>query len=205
MCILRDESPESAMQHYNAMLAYASDMIIGIGLDSTEEGRPPNLFQEVFAKAKKDGYRITTHCDVGKVYPVEHIRQAVSDIKVDRIDHGLNIVDNPELMATVRDKGIGMTICPWSYIRHQPFEEVFRRIRILFDAGIPIAIGSDDPAFMEDTWILENLLVMRKFCGLTNEDVRRLGTGAVEMCWATEETKQGILSEMERVWDRLRV
>ena len=201
MCFLRDESPESAMEHYIAALGYR-DMISGIGLDSNEVGRPPILFQEVFARAKAEGFRITAHCDVGKSYPLEHIRQVASVIGhggADRIDHGLNAIESPALMKLIHDKGIGMTICPWSYIRHQPTDEVFERIRALFDAGVKISIASDDPAFMEDTWILENLLVVKKFCHFTNQDIKTLARNAVEMSWAPEHVKEAILNELDGV------
>ena len=199
MCFLRDESPESAMEHYLAALQYRH-MIVGMGLDSNEDQRPPMLFKDVFARARKDGFRITAHCDVGKTYPVEHIRQTVSDLGrtgADRVDHGLNVVDDPELMHLIREKGLGMTICPWSYIRHQPFDEVFERIRTLFNAGIKISIGSDDPAFMEDTWMHENLMVARKFCKFTDAEILKLAKDAVDMCWASDEVKRNMLIELE--------
>lgn len=201
MCFLRDMSPESAMEHYLAALPYR-DMIVGIGLDSNEDGRPPMLFNEVFTRARADGFRITAHCDVGKTYPIEHVRQTLSDIGGtggDRIDHGLNVVESPELMAQIREKGAGMTICPWSYIRHQPLEEVFARIRALHDAGIRMSIGSDDPAFMEDTWVWENLLVIKKYCDFEDSDILEIMRGAVEMCWAPENVKKRILDEMDEV------
>ena len=189
------------MDHYIAALDYR-DMIVGVGLDSNEVDRPPILFQEVFARAQADGFRITAHCDVGKSYPLEHIRQVASVIGsggADRIDHGLNAVESPELMSLIHGKGIGMTICPWSYIRHQPMDEVFERIRVLFDAGIKISIASDDPAFMEDTWILENLLVVKKFCRFTDKEVGTLARNTIEMCWAPDHIKTAILEELDGV------
>lgn len=204
MCFLRDLSPDSAMEHYVAALPYR-DMIVGIGLDSNEEGRPPVLFEDVFAQARADGFRITAHCDVGKSYPVEHIRQTVSVIGstgADRVDHGLNVVDSPELMKTIREKGVGMTICPWSYIRHQPLDDVFRRVRALFDADIIFSIASDDPAFMEDTWVLENLLVIKKYCDFTNADIAKVIEGAVDMCWANDAVKKRIMEELGDVVKR---
>lgn len=177
-------------------------MIIGIGLDSNEDQRPPMLFEEVFARAREDGFRLTAHCDVGKTYPLEHIHQVATQIGrtgADRIDHGLNATESPELMEVIRMKKIGMTICPWSYIRHQPMEEVYERIRILFDTGIKIAIASDDPAFMEDTWILENLLVVKKFCNFTDQDILRLVKDSVDVCWAPEQVKREILDELHDI------
>jgi len=198
MCLLRDESPQSAMEHYIAALDYRN-MIIGIGLDSNEDRRPPTLFQEVFTRARADGFRLTAHCDVGKTYPLEHIWQVATVIGksgADRIDHGLNAVESPELVKMIHEKGIGMTICPWSYIRHQPIDEVFGRIRALFDAGIKIAVASDDPAFMEDTWVLENLLVVKKMCHLSNKEMQILAKNAIEICWAPEPVKVQLVGEL---------
>jgi len=187
------------MDHYVAALEYR-DMIVGVGLDSNEDQRPPALFEEVFSRARSDGFRLTAHCDVGKAYPLEHIRQVVLNVGqtgADRVDHGLNVVESPELMKSIHQKGVGMTICPWSYMRHQPMEEVFIRIRALFDAGIRISIASDDPTFMEDTWLLENLLVVKQFCRFTNDDILRLVRNSIEICWAPEHIKRDVLDDLK--------
>ncbi|KAH7380287.1 hypothetical protein DE146DRAFT_671011 [Phaeosphaeria sp. MPI-PUGE-AT-0046c] len=198
MCIVRDESTESAMEHYEAALKYR-DMILGIGLDSNEDDRPPSLFDEIFTRARKDGFRLTAHCDVGKSYPLEHIHQVACSIAgtgADRIDHGLNAAGDADLMNLIKKKELGMTTCPWSYIRHQPMDDVFQRIRTLFDSGIVISIGSDDPAFMEDTWVRENLLVVKKYCGFTDAEIQKLTEYAIKMSWASEDTKTDMLREL---------
>lgn len=201
MCLLRDESPDSGMEHYFASLAYR-DMIVGIGLDSNEDQRPPSLFEEVYVRARADGFRLTAHCDVGKAYPLEHVHQTVKTIGrtgADRVDHGLNATDDPELMGLIRQKGLGMTICPWSYIRHQPFGEVFERIRTLFDADIKICIASDDPTFMEDTWMHENLILIERFCRFDEKDMIRLARDAVDVCWASDSVKKAIREELDGI------
>jgi adenosine deaminase len=198
MCFLRDESPESAMEHYEAALKY-HDMIIGIGLDSDEADRPPSIFDDIFIRARQDGFRLTAHCDVGKSYPLEHIHQVASTIAgtgCDRIDHGLNAAGDADLMNLIKAKELGMTTCPWSYIRHQPMDEVFQRIRALFDAGIMISIASDDPAFMEDTWVRENLLVAKRYCEFTNVEIQKLAEYAIKMSWAPEDLKRDMLHEL---------
>ena len=203
LCLLRDESPESGMEHYLASLPYR-DMIVGIGLDSNEDQRPPSLFEDVYLRARADGFRLTAHCDVGKAYPLEHVHQVVTSVGgtgAERVDHGLNATDDPELMGLIREKRSGMTVCPWSYIRHQPFDEVFERIRTLYDAGIKIGIASDDPTFMEDTWIYENLVLAQKFCKFDEKDMLRLARDTVEICWAPEDVKKGILDELQSLGD----
>jgi adenosine deaminase len=194
-------SPESAMEHYEAALPYR-DMIVGIGLDSDEYLRPPSLFEKVFSRARADGFRLTCHCDVGQRDTHEHIRQVACNVGgtgAERIDHGLNAAQMPELMELIRVKGVGMTICPWAYLRHEPQEEIFPRITALYQAGIKVAIASDDPAYMEDSWILHNMLLARRMCGFGNADMARLTRNAAEISWAPESVKMDILRELETV------
>jgi adenosine deaminase len=177
-------------------------MIVAIGLDSDEFNRPPSLFDEMFSKARADGFHITCHCDVAQKDTHEHIRQVVCTIGGtggERIDHGLNAAEKPELISMILDKGVGMTICPWAYLRHEPVEQIFPRIRILYDAGIKIAIASDDPAYMEDSWIMHNMLLTKYMCGFQDEDMAALVRYSVAMCWAEEYVKDRILRELETV------
>ena len=146
MCFLRDMSPESAIEQYDLALPY-KDMIVGIGLDSDEYDRPPVLFKEVYRRAREDGFQLTGHCDFNQKDTHDHIRQLAEVLEASRIDHGMNVVDKQELMDLIKAKRIGLTICPCAYIRHAPEDEVFPRIRKLFDSGIKIAIASDDPAY----------------------------------------------------------
>jgi adenosine deaminase len=201
MCFLRDESPESAMEHYQAMLPYR-DMVVGIGLDSNEDNRPPSLFLDVFALAREAGFRLTAHCDVSQRNTHEHIRQVVSVLGgsgAERIDHGLNAAQREDLMKMIRENGVGMTVTPWGYLRHQPVEEIFPRIRTLHEAGIKLAIGSDDPAYMEDTWILHDVLLAKKMCGFSDHDMAQLARDSVDMCWAPESVREAIRAEIDAV------
>ena len=199
MCFLRDLSPESAMDHYEAALPYR-DMITAIGLDSDEYQRPPSLFEDMFARARADGFHLTCHCDVGQKDTYEHIRQVASTVGgtgAERIDHGLNAAQKPDLIELIRRRGIGMTICPWAYLRHEPTIEIFPRIRTLFDAGIKVTIASDDPAYMEDCWILHNMLLTKRMCSLTDKDIGTLVRNAVEICWASQEVKKNLVEELD--------
>jgi adenosine deaminase len=201
MCILRDLSPDSAMEHLQAVLPYR-DMVVGIGLDSNEDNRPPSLFADVFRLARESGFRLTAHCDVGQRNTHEHIRQVAADLGgsgAERIDHGLNAAQVPELMALIREKGMGMTVTPWGYLRHQPPEEIFPRIRALFEAGIKVAIGSDDPAYMEDTWILHDWLLAKQMGGFGNGEMAALAKSAVDLCWADDAVKEEIRREIDEV------
>lgn len=204
MCFLRDLSPESAMEHYKAALPYR-DIIIGIGLDSNEEDRPPALFEEVFSLARHDGLKLTMHCDVDSKNTHDHIRQAASVVAgkgLDRIDHGLNAAEEQGLISLILKRDLGMTICPWSYLRHTTYAELGPKIRVLYDAGIKISINSDDPAYMEDCWILQNMLLVKQLCGFDDKDMAVLARNAVDTSWANPAVKENILREIDLVYDR---
>lgn len=204
MCFLRDLSPELAMEHYKAALPYR-DIIIGIGLDSNEEDRPPALFEEVFSLARHDGFKLTMHCDVDSKNTHDHIRQAASVVAgqgLDRIDHGLNAADEQGLINLILKRDVGMTICPWSYLRHTTYAELGPKIRVLYDAGIKICINSDDPAYMEDCWILQNMLLAKHLCGFDDRDVVVLAKNAVNISWAKPAVKENILQEISLVYDK---
>lgn len=192
------------MEHYKAALPYR-DMIIGIGLDSNEYDRPPSLFEEVFALARKDGFNITSHCDVNQKDTHEHIRQVASTMAgtgAQRIDHGLNAAEKPELVQLIKERGTGMTICPCASMRHMAPGWIAWTVRVLYDAGIPISIASDDPAYMEDQWILHAMLLVKGLCAFTDRDMANLSRNAVNISWAKPDVKTDILQEIEAVYDR---
>jgi adenosine deaminase len=190
-------SPESAIAQYEAALPFR-DMIIGIGLDSDEFERPPKLFQEVFERTRKDGFKVTNHCDFNQKDTHEHIRQVAEVVGAERIDHGMNAADRDDLLALLKAKQIGLTLCPCAYIRHASENEVFPRIRKLFDAGLLVTIASDDPAYMEDNWVLHALLMVRDKCNFTDKEMVQLQKNAITICWAPEPIKQLLLADLER-------
>lgn len=206
--MLRDMEVESALEHYSKLLPYR-DVICGIGLDSLETGRPPSLFEPVFDAARKDGFRITCHCDIGQKDTLQNIEQVLASIGggigADRCDHGICAVESPELVEKLSSRGLGMTLCPWCYVRYADAADfdALGKIRLLYDAGAKITINSDDPGYMEDMWLLQNLRLVRQHGGFTDTDIARLQLNAVEICWASEEIKNSIRQEIEEFCDRM--
>ncbi|KAH8594818.1 hypothetical protein B0O99DRAFT_623727 [Bisporella sp. PMI_857] len=199
MCMLRDLPPEEALATYEAALPYR-DMIVAIGLDGNEYNRPPALFEELFVRARNDGFRVTCHCDVTQKDTHEHIRQVAESVAktgADRIDHGLDAAELPELVNLIKKREIGMTLCPWAYVRHHTEPNLFSHIRTLFNAGIKINISSDGPALMEGNWVIHNLLLTRQKCGFTNGEIAKVERDSVEMCWADAETKRRLIGEID--------
>jgi adenosine deaminase len=199
MCFLRDLSPEDAMKHYEMALPYR-EMIVGIGLDSNEYGRPPLLFDEVYKRAREDGFKLTCHCDVTQKDTHEHIRQVACELGgtgADRIDHGLDAAEAPELVEIIKIKRTGMTLCPWAYVRHHKEENVFGYVRKLFDAGVLVNISSDSPAYVESNWVVDNLMLLKIKGGFTDDEIVKVQFNAVDICWAPKSLKAEMREKIE--------
>jgi adenosine deaminase len=197
--MLRDIPLESAMEHYEAALPY-KDMIVGIGLDSNEYDRPPSLFEPLYLRARADSFKLTCHCDVTQKDTHDHIRQVaecVGGIGADRLDHGLDAAERPELVALIKEKGMGVTLCPWAYVRHHKEEDLFAHVRTLFDAGIQINVSSDSPVYVESNWITQNLALLRLKANFTYEEIARVENDSIDMCWAGEDAKRVMHEELK--------
>jgi adenosine deaminase len=93
---------------------------------------------------------------------------------------------------------VGMTLCPWAYVRHHCEENLFSHLRTLFDAGIKFSIGSDSPAYVEDHWVIHNLMLIKLKGGFSNDELVQVQKNAVGICWADAQTKKDLLQEIDR-------
>ncbi|MEM8547921.1 MAG: adenosine deaminase, partial [Pseudomonadota bacterium] len=107
MCFLRDMSAESAMEHLEMAKPYL-DRLIGVGLDSDEKDNPPLKFADVFAKAREWGLKLTMHCDVDQENTVSNIWDVVTKVEADRVDHGVNSLEDEALCAEIVTRGLGL-------------------------------------------------------------------------------------------------
>ena len=145
MCFLRDQPVESAERLLDTA-APRADELLGVGLDSAEVGYPPELFERVYARAAALGLHLVAHA--GEEGPAEYVRQALDILHVERIDHGVHAIDEPELVRRVAREGIALTMCPLSNRRLQVVQDIRQLpIRAFMDAGVKVTVSSDDPAY----------------------------------------------------------
>ena len=195
MCFLRDLSADDAMAALIDSLRYR-DWIVGAGLDSDERANPPVKFVEVFRRARAEGYQLTMHCDVDQQGSTEHIRQCLEVIGVDRIDHGVNALDDDGLCAEIVSRGIGLTCCPISN-RYVTGSLKAAEIKELLDRGARVTINSDDPAYFPG-YVTDNLLALHEAVGLSAADVVQLQRNAIEIAWLPPAAKQELNTELDR-------
>ena len=193
MCFLRDFQAEYAMATLLESLPY-KDWIVGVGLDSDERGNPPEKFAAVFARARAEGYLLTMHCDVDQENSVEHIRQCVEDIGVDRIDHGVNILESPALLEEVKRRGIGLTMCPISN-RFVTDGTKSAELGRLLDQGALVSVNSDDPAYFT-AYLTANLLTVQRELDLNPTQMITLQRNAIEASWSPPAVRHAFLDRL---------
>ena len=194
MCFLRDWSAEFAMTTLLQSLPY-KEWIIGVGLDSDEKNNPPLKFAQVFQRARAEGYLLTMHCDVDQQGAVSHIWQAVRDIGVNRIDHGVNAIEDKNLCDEIKRRSLALTICPISnaYVVDGTKSEV---IAAMLEAGMRVTVNSDDPAYFPG-YMNENLIRLQKEVDLGKAGIVQLAENAFESAWLPRATKDRYLAELK--------
>ena len=194
MCFLRDMSAESAMATLEQSLPY-KDWIVGVGLDSDEKGNPPVKFKAVFARARAEGYRLTMHCDADQEDSTRHIWQTLDDIGVDRIDHGVNALEDEALCHEIVRRDLALTVCP---ISNKCITGSLKalEVRRMLEKGMRATVNSDDPAYFLG-YIYENLVATQEEADLTQDQIVRLAANAFEASWLPPEEKRALRSRLD--------
>jgi adenosine deaminase len=194
MCFLRDMSVESAQLTLEQSIPFR-DWIIGVGLDSDEKNNPPLKFAGVFAQARALGYRLTMHCDVNQDDSVQHIRDCVHSVQVDRIDHGVNALEDVELCAAIRERGLGLTVCPVSN-RFVVQSLTSQEIRDMLARGMKVTINSDDPAYFR-AYLNENFIALQQEGDFSRDELLQLARNAFEVSWLSPLQRAGYLKQLD--------
>lgn len=194
LCLWRELSAEEGMKALDAALPYR-DIIIGVGLDNMEVTDFPLKFVDLFRRARAEGFHLTAHCDVGQPNALQHIRQCIEQLEVDRIDHGVDSLRDPGLIELIKARDICLTVCPtMTYAMKEP-----RRVHAvleMLDRGMNVTANSDDPGidcsrYMND--ILSGLCATGRFI---QEDVVQLMHNAFRSAWIDESTRKKYLTRL---------
>ena len=183
MCFQRDHPPEEASSLLDQADAHR-EHIVGIGLDNYETPGFPAMFQPVYDQAKARDYRLTSHCDVNQPDSMQHIRQCIEDLRVERIDHGLNAVDDPALLELVVEHGVVLTGCPTFY-HGQDSSPAFRleMHQTLLEAGVCISLNTDDPAQFGSGWLTNTILSAMTAAPFTRSEIVQFTSNAIAGAW----------------------
>ncbi len=145
LCFLRHLPEADAFATLEAALPYRQH-IIGVGLDSSELGHPPEKFERVFSRCRELGLHVVAHA--GEEGPPAYIWNALNLLKAERIDHGVRCTADPTLVARLAAERTPLTVCPLSNVKLCVFKDLSEHnLPALLDAGLCATINSDDPAY----------------------------------------------------------
>ena len=203
----REAGADAAMEMLDWVLDHRCDDVPGIGVDYQEAAGPPELFAEVYARARRAGLKTTAHAGEFGL-PARNVRVAIEDLRVDRIDHGYTIVDDEALVRQAIDRGLVFTVVPTNsyYLRTLPRERwaqdhPIRRMRAL---GLKLHPNTDDPTLHHVTPTLAWTMMARDF-GDSIDDLRASLHAGLDAAWIDDDTRRAWRAEWSASFDALRV
>ncbi|WP_062267288.1 adenosine deaminase [Endozoicomonas arenosclerae] len=200
MCFLRHLSAESAMATFEMSKPWHSRMI-GVGLDSSELGHPPEKFTEVFEKARQAGLKTVAHA--GEEGPADYIWGALEALKVSRVDHGVRCLEDEKLVNYLVEEQIPLTVCPLSNIKLCVFDNMAdHNIKTMLDKGLCVTVNSDDPSYFGG-YINANFHSIQKALKLSHQDLYKLIRNSFVASFLEPEVLAKHLSELDSQYKEL--
>jgi adenosine deaminase len=198
LCFLRHLSEDEAIETLQAALPWR-DRFIGVGLDSSELGHPPEKFARVFAQARALGLHVVAHA--GEEGPPAYIWSALDVLQVERIDHGVQAIHDPALMQRLAQSRMPLTVCPLSNLKLCVFGGLEdHNLKQMLDAGICVTINSDDPAYFGG-YLNENYLQTFAALGLNAQHAKTLAANSLQASFANDADKARWLRELDACFE----
>jgi adenine deaminase len=198
LCFLRHLSEDDALATLEAALPYR-DKFIGVGLDSSEMGHPPEKFARVFARARALGLRLVAHA--GEEGPPAYIWSALDKLHVERIDHGVRCLEDSQLVARLARERMPLTVCPLSNVKLRVFDELDKHnIPALLASGLRVTVNSDDPAYFGG-YLNDNFVqLFESLPQLTARDAYTMLRNSIEGSFVDDEDKDLWIEELDSVF-----
>jgi adenosine deaminase len=194
MSFLRHMSEESALQTLQEAEPYLS-LITAVGLDSSELGNPPQKFARVFAKAKALGLLRVAHA--GEEGPPEYVWEALNNLDVNRVDHGVRSIEDASLVEVLVRKQVPLTVCPLSNIKLRVFEQMQdHNILQLLEQGLLVTVNADDPSYFGG-YLNDNFRALAEYLPLTHSQLQQLVVNGFKASFLPDDKKQYWLSEID--------
>ena len=185
-CFLRHLSEESAIETLQSIIKH-QDKIIGVGLDSSELGHPPEKFKRAFQQAKDAGLLTVAHA--GEEGPAQNIVDSVEMLSVSRVDHGVRCVEDESLMDALIKSKMPLTVCPLSNIKLCVFDEMEQHnIVDLLRKGVAVTINSDDPAYFGG-YMTDNFMAVSNAHPMTKSELAQFTINAINASFISEALK----------------
>ena len=197
LCFLRHLSEASAFETLEQAQPLL-DKIVGVGLDSSELGHPPEKFARVFARCRELGLHLVAHA--GEEGPPAYIESALDVLHVERIDHGVRCLEDAALTARLARDGVPLTVCPLSNVKLCVFPDLAQHnLRALLDAGLKVTVNSDDPAYFGG-YVNQNYLATFAALQLGAAEAYTLARNSLEASFVSGEAKAGWVKQLDQTF-----
>lgn len=192
---IRHFGPEKARETAICAAETAGDWIVGFGLAGDEQSGRPADFKWSFDCAREAGLRLTAHA--GEWGGPESVRDAVRDLGVERIGHGVRAIEDLALVDELAETGIVLEVCPGSNVALGLYQSVAKHpIAELFKRGVKVTVSTDDPPFFHTTMAREFEMLNRAF-DWDDGVFATLNRTALDAAFCDADTKTRILKLLE--------
>jgi len=165
-------------------------------LDSDEMENPPSKFTQVFEMARALGFRTVGHGGHDGP-PRPYVSELLTHLKVERIDHGVRVVEDEHLMKEVKSRGIPFTVCPVSNVKIGPYPSLsLHPLRTMFDYGLRVSVNSDDPAYLM-TYISDVFIAVGKECQFSCQEMEMLCRNAVSASFMSDQERVRVTAAID--------
>jgi adenosine deaminase len=190
-------APGAAVELVEFARHQSRDLLVGIGGDNTERGIDHRSFTPAFQLAERHGLRRTMHA--GEDGPCENIAIALDDLGCERIDHGVRLGDDPELLARVAAERIPLTVCPISNVVLTGTVASVAAHPLVHQraAGVLVTLNSDDPG-MSGTTIADDYEQVAEAFGYDLPTMAQIALDGIEACWAPDDEKRALDDRFRR-------
>ncbi len=196
MCFLRHLDEKSAQETLDYALDY-KDKIIGVGLDSSELGNPPSKFVNVFKRAQEEDFLTVAHA--GEEGPAEYVWEALNLLNVKRIDHGVQSINDKELIAELVKKQMPLTVCPLSNLKLKVVSDLKDLpLKRMLDKNMMVTINSDDPSYFGG-YVNQNYLEVAQALNLSKDDILLLAKNSFTSSFLSDAEKKNYFDKVDTI------
>ncbi len=192
---IRHEGPDAAKPDALCAAETMGDFVTGWGMGGDESVGTQGDYAYSFDMAREAGLRLTTHA--GEWGGAASVWQAVRDLRVERIGHGVQCIEDPALVDHLAEHGIVLEVCPGSNVALGVFPEWSKHpIETLRDKGVRVTVSTDDPPFFHTTLRREYDMLADTF-GWDEEVVRAVNIDAAKAAFCDDATREKLLKKLE--------
>lgn len=203
ICFIRDSPIKDIYNAFNSILPH-KDKIVAIGIASNELDNPPELFQDLYDLARKNNLRTVAHTGEENCIPCEYIYTTLDVLKVERIDHGVQIIKDIKLIEKLAKSQTAITLCPLSNVKLKVFKELKDcPVRLFLDNGLNFCLNSDDPGFSENLDFIGETYYQTAVCfNFSIKDYKILASNSFKAAFISDEEKIKYIKEVEHFLDK---